>query len=134
MKDLGLLQYFLGNEVTSSPNGYFLSQAKYANEIIHRADPTLYRELVVCLVYLMVTRPDLAYVVHVVSQFVSAPRSTQWAALIQILRYLRGTTFQGLLLSSTSSLDLVTYAILIGLVMLMIASPLLVSLCFLAIP
>ena len=63
-----------------------------------------------CLVYLTVTCPNLACVVHVVSQFVSAPRSTHWAALVWILRYLRGTIFQGLLLSSTSSLDLVAYA------------------------
>ena len=56
-----------------------------------------------------VTRPDLAYVVHVVSLFVSAPRSTYWAALVHILRYLRGTIFYDILLSSTSSLDLVAY-------------------------
>ncbi|XP_028067417.1 receptor-like protein 15 [Camellia sinensis] len=61
-------------------------------------------------VYLTVTRPDLAYAVHVVSQFVSASRSTHWAALVRVLHYLRGTIFQGLLLSSTSSLDLVAYA------------------------
>lgn len=137
MKDLGPLRYFLGIEVVFSPKGYFLSQAKYANEVIHRAglsdskssdtpielnmklnstdgvpldDPSLYRELVGCLVYLTVTRPDLAYAVHVISQFVSAPRTTHWAALVRILRYLRGSLFQGLLLSSTSSLDLVAYA------------------------
>ena len=94
MKDLGTLRYFLGIEGASSPKGYFLSQAKYANEIIRRAtgltnikfsdtpielnvkltttnsvlldDPTLYRELVGCLVYLTVTRPNLAYAIHVV--------------------------------------------------------------------
>ena len=45
-----------------------------------------------------------------VSQFVSTPRSTHWAALVRILRYLRGTIFQGLLFSSTSSLDMGAYA------------------------
>ncbi|XP_028077051.1 uncharacterized protein LOC114279073 [Camellia sinensis] len=136
MKNLGPLRYFLGIEVASSPKGYFLSQAKSANEVIHRIgltntklsntpielnvklntidgvpldDPTLYRKLVGCLVYLIVTHPDLAYVVHVVSQFVSA-RSTHWAALLRILRYLRSIIFQGLLFSSTSSFDLVAYA------------------------
>ncbi|XP_028110093.1 uncharacterized protein LOC114308660 [Camellia sinensis] len=60
--------------------------------------------------YFLVTRHDLAYAVHVVSQFVSTSCSTHWAALVWILRYLQGTIFQGSLLSSTSSLDLVAYA------------------------
>ncbi|GMP32775.1 hypothetical protein CsSME_00006382 [Camellia sinensis var. sinensis] len=137
IKDLGPLRYFLDIEVASSPKGYFLSQGKYTNEVIHCAgltdtkisdtpielnvklnsidgipldDPTIYREFVGYLVYLTVTRPDLAYAVHVVSQFVSTPRSTHWVTLVRILRYPRGTIFQGLLLSSTSSLNLVAYA------------------------
>ncbi|XP_028124795.1 uncharacterized protein LOC114321785 [Camellia sinensis] len=137
MKGLSLLQYFLDIEVASSPKGYFLSEAKYANEVIHHArltktkvsntpielnvklnstddvpldDLISYRELVGCLVYLTVTRFDFTYVVHVVSQFISVPRSTYWDALVRILRYLRSTIFQDLLLSSISSLDLVAYA------------------------
>ncbi|XP_028112216.1 uncharacterized protein LOC114310443 [Camellia sinensis] len=70
MKDLGPLQYFLGIEAASSPKGYFLSQAKYANElnsidVVPLDDPTVYRELVGCLVYLIVNRPDFAYAIHV---------------------------------------------------------------------
>lgn len=56
------------------------------------------------------SRPDIAYAVHIVSQFVSAPHSTHWAALLRILRYVRCTIYQCLLLSSTSSLTLRAYA------------------------
>lgn len=51
--------------------------------------------------YLTVTRPDITYAVHVVSQFVSAPTSVHWAAVVRILRYLRGSMFHSLLLFPT---------------------------------
>uniref|UniRef100_A0A2N9G4E2 Integrase catalytic domain-containing protein n=1 Tax=Fagus sylvatica TaxID=28930 RepID=A0A2N9G4E2_FAGSY len=109
MKDLGTLSYFLGLEVTSSYDGYYLSQAKYASDLLSKAgltdsktvstplelnvklnttdgeplsDATLYRQLVGSLIYLTVTRPDLAYVVHLVSQFMSAPCSTHYVAVL----------------------------------------------------
>jgi len=96
MKDLGSLRYFLGIEIAYSPRGYLLSQLKYVADILERArltdnkivntlievnakysssdglpvtDPTLYRTTVGSLVYLTITRSDIAYVVHVVSQF-----------------------------------------------------------------
>ena len=40
MKDLGTLNYFLGLKVTSSSNGYYLSQAKYASDFFFNADIT----------------------------------------------------------------------------------------------
>jgi len=96
MKDLGSLRYFLGIEIAYSPRGYLLSQLKYVADILERArltdnkivntlievnakysssdgllvtDPTLNRTIVWSLVYLTITRSDIAYVVHVVSQF-----------------------------------------------------------------
>ena len=37
MKDLGHLNYFLGLEVSSDSIGYYLSQAKYASDLLSRA-------------------------------------------------------------------------------------------------
>ncbi|GKV27935.1 hypothetical protein SLEP1_g37048 [Rubroshorea leprosula] len=40
MKNLGVLTYFLGFEVTSSDDGYLLSQTKYASNLISKAGVT----------------------------------------------------------------------------------------------
>ncbi|KAJ9560857.1 LOW QUALITY PROTEIN: hypothetical protein OSB04_006017, partial [Centaurea solstitialis] len=65
---------------------------------------TRYRQLVGSLVYLTVTRPDIAYVVHI--SIYGCPCSDHYAAVIRILRYLKGTMFHGLHFSSKSSLVL----------------------------
>ncbi|XP_057760915.1 uncharacterized mitochondrial protein AtMg00810-like [Arachis stenosperma] len=107
MKDLVSLTYFLGLEVISTDDGIYLSQAKYALDLLARAgitdsrtestplepnvrftpmdgtvldNPTLYRQLAGGLVYLTITRLDIAYPIHVLSQFLSAPRTTHYAA------------------------------------------------------
>ena len=54
-----------------------------------------YRRLVGKLNYLTVTRPDISYTVSVVSQFMSAPRTTHWDDVVQILRYLKGSPEKG---------------------------------------
>uniref|UniRef100_A0A2N9ELL4 Reverse transcriptase Ty1/copia-type domain-containing protein n=1 Tax=Fagus sylvatica TaxID=28930 RepID=A0A2N9ELL4_FAGSY len=137
MKDLGPLSYFLGLEVSSSSDGYYLTQAKYTSDLISRAgitdnkivdtpieynnrlnthdreplpDATLYKQLVVSLVYLTVTRPDISYAIHIVSQFMAAPRSLHYAVVLQILRYLKDTLFHGLHFSSQSSFTLQAYS------------------------
>ena len=61
-------------------------------------------------VYLTISRPDIAYVVRVLSQFVSAPRSTHYAALLRVLRYLRGSLTHSLFFSASSSLELHAYS------------------------
>lgn len=137
MKSLGQLRYFLGLEISDSADGIYLSQAKYASDLISRAgmtdsktastplegnchltpldgsplaDPTLYRQLVGSLIYLTVTRPDIAYAVHVVSQFMSAPRTSHYSAVLHILRYVRGTLLHGLHFSADSSLLLTGFS------------------------
>ncbi|GKE35102.1 uncharacterized mitochondrial protein-like protein [Tanacetum coccineum] len=107
MKDLGLLHYFLDKLVEDIP---FDAKAKYTpTDGDPLPDPSLYRPIVGSLVYLTVTCPDISYAVHIMSQFVSAPTTVHWAAVLHILRYLRGTQFQTLLFPSTSALDLRAY-------------------------
>ena len=91
MKELGHLSYFLGLEITHSTDGIYITQAKYAFELLSRtrltdsktvdtpvelnahltlsggkllSNPSLYRRLVGSLVYLTVTCPDISYAVH----------------------------------------------------------------------
>jgi hypothetical protein len=48
--------------------------------------------------------------VHIVSQFMVAPRSLHYAAVLRILRYLKDTLFHGLHFLSQSSLTLQAYS------------------------
>ena len=70
------------------------------------SNPSLYRRLVGNLVYLTVTRPNISYAIHQVSQYLSAPRLTHYATILHILRYLKGTLFHGLFYSAQSLLVL----------------------------
>ena len=72
----------------------------------HFSNPSLYRCLVGSLVYLTVTCPDISYAIHQVSQYLFTPRSTHYAAVLRILRYLKGTLFHGLFYYTQSPLVL----------------------------
>ena len=54
-------------------------------------DLTHYRHLVGSLVYLTITRHDIVFVIHVLSQFVSAPTSVHYTHLLRVFLYLRAT-------------------------------------------
>nr|KAJ0195196.1 hypothetical protein LSAT_V11C700353940 [Lactuca sativa] len=72
-------------------------------------DAGKYRRLVGRLLYVQVTRPDIAFAVNTLSQFVSAPRETHWIAALRVLRYLKATPGQGIFLPADSDLTLVAY-------------------------
>ena len=63
-------------------------------------NPAHYRQTVGGLVYLSISRPDIAYAVHIVSQFASAPSSVRYVVVLRTLRYLRGTLSRALLFPS----------------------------------
>jgi hypothetical protein len=137
MKDLGDLHYFLGVSVTRVTNGLHLSQSRYISDILTRTkmstakpisspmaansslskfsgssfgDITLYRSTVGALQYLSLTRPDIAFAVSKVSQFMHDPRDIHWSAVKRILRYLKFTIDHGLLIRKCSSTQLFAYS------------------------
>nr|GEZ03863.1 ribonuclease H-like domain-containing protein [Tanacetum cinerariifolium] len=110
--DLGALNYFLGILVTRDARGMFLSQKKYAMELLERAlfDSTLYHSLACGLQYLTFTRPYISYVVQQICLHMHYPREPHLPSLKRVLRYIRGTLDHGLQLhvSSTSQLNAYT--------------------------
>ncbi|GJU30973.1 ribonuclease H-like domain-containing protein [Tanacetum coccineum] len=135
MTDLGALNYFLGISVVRHSTGLFLSQRKYALQLLERAhmvncnpsrtpvdtesklgpdgvpvqDPTMYRSLAGGLQYLTFTRPDLSYAVQQICLYMHDPREPHLAALKRILRYVQGTLDLGLHLYASSTTSLVGY-------------------------
>lgn len=61
-----------------------------------KADETEYRKLVWSLQYLTLTRPDIAFCVNRLSQFMHSPSQSHWSSLKRILTYLKGTIHYGL--------------------------------------
>jgi hypothetical protein len=136
MKDLGHLSYFLGITVTHHSQGLFLSQKKYAEEILTRAgmssckscptpvdtkpkmsathstpyeDPSLYRSLAGALQYLTFTRPDISYALQQICLFMHHPMEEHMQALRRVLRYIQGTRHHGLHLYPSSTTSLISY-------------------------
>ena len=65
--------------------------SKYEGTLLNSEDSTKYRSIVGALQYLTLTRPDLAYSVNKVCQFLHAPTTVHWTSVKRILRYVKAT-------------------------------------------
>jgi hypothetical protein len=73
------------------------------NETGMASDSTLYKQMVGSLMYLLATRPDLAYSVCLVARFMDRPTEIHFAAVKRIMRYLKGTLSHGILYKRKSN-------------------------------
>lgn len=136
MKILGHLHHFLGIEFNLVSNGLFLSQVKYAKDLLVCSsmidakpcgslschiqssspsashlltDPTPYRSVTGALQYLTLTRPDLAFAVNQLCQHLHQPTTADYTALKRVLRYLKGSLTSGISFQR-GSLHLIGYS------------------------
>lgn len=71
-------------------------------------DLSRYRRLVGLLMYLTITHLDICYAIHILSQFLHAPRQQHLDAAYRVLRYLKGRLGLGLI-RTNSYLQLCAY-------------------------
>ncbi|RDX66424.1 Copia protein, partial [Mucuna pruriens] len=135
MKELGKLKYFLGIEVAYSKQGIFIYQRKYVLDFLkeigklgckisrvpieqnHRIEceespiieKSQYQRLVGKLIYLSHTRPNIAYAVSMVSQFMHDPRERHFQTIERILHYLKASPRKGLLFRKEGTLFIEIY-------------------------
>ncbi|RVW33212.1 Retrovirus-related Pol polyprotein from transposon RE1 [Vitis vinifera] len=110
------------NQVVQSSAGVFISQKKYALEILDkfmlkdcnsvitpsevglklsksgagkRVDSTLYKQIVGSLMYLTSTRPDIMHAVNLISRYMENPTEVHLLAAKRIFRYLKDSDYAG---------------------------------------
>ncbi|CAJ2650469.1 unnamed protein product [Trifolium pratense] len=133
MTDLGRMRYFLGVEIKQSDSGIFIYQQKYAQDIILKfgmencnkvcspivpgnrlmkdengktVDATVYRQLTGSLMYLLATRPDLAFSVCLIAIYMERPTKLNLAAAKRVLRYIQDTLNFGILYTRSNDCEL----------------------------
>uniref|UniRef100_A0A803PCZ9 Reverse transcriptase Ty1/copia-type domain-containing protein n=1 Tax=Cannabis sativa TaxID=3483 RepID=A0A803PCZ9_CANSA len=104
LRDLGVMDFFLGVKTQSSPVNTGLRLSSFGSEPV--ADATAYQSLVGALQYATITRPNIAFSVNKVCQFMQSPLQYHPVAVKRILRYLADTLDNGLHLKRPTSMDI----------------------------
>lgn len=136
MTNLGKMRFFLGIEVLQKDDGIYVCQRKYALELLKRfgmeeskavMNPivpgfkirkneggvrvyeTYYKQIVGSLMYITTTRPDLMFVVSLISRFMANPTEVHLQAAKRALRYLKGTVDFGICYKKNGNKELIAF-------------------------
>lgn len=136
MTDLRKLRFFLGLEVLQRDDGIFVCQRQYVMEVLRRfgmeesnevkspivpgcklskdeggelVNETYYKQIVGSLMYLTASRPDLMFVVSLLSRFMSQPTEMHFQLAKRVMRYLKGTTSYGIFYKKQEHEELVAF-------------------------
>ena len=123
MSMVGELTFFLGLQVKQKKEDIFVSQEKYARNIVKKfgldskihastpmssstklnvdssgveVSPTLYRSIIGSLLYLTTSRSDIVFSVGVCTRYQATPKESHLTAVKRIIRYINGTPDYGL--------------------------------------
>ncbi|KAL4342059.1 hypothetical protein GQ457_08G024400 [Hibiscus cannabinus] len=123
MSDLGLMSYFLGMKINQSKVSIFISQNKYALDVLKKfklesckgvdsplpsnlklskndgeklCDPSTFRSIFESLLYMTATRPDLMFPATLLSRFLISPTDVHLGVAKRVLRYVKSTLGEGL--------------------------------------
>lgn len=137
MSMCGELTFFLGLQVKQLDNGMFLSQSKYAENLVKKfnidkkkrvatpmstvtkltedkngktVDQTLYRSMIGSLMYLTASRPDLCHSVGVCARFQANPKESHLEAVKRIIRYVAETAECGIFYTCETNAEIAAYS------------------------
>ncbi|XP_065634202.1 uncharacterized mitochondrial protein AtMg00810-like [Quercus suber] len=118
MSMIGELTHFLGLQIRQQDSGIFLSQSKYAKNLVKKfglesassvrtpmspnvkltidllgksVHPSLYRSMIGSLLYLTASRPDISYSVGVCARYQANPKESHMITLKIIIKYVKTT-------------------------------------------
>ncbi|KAA0048226.1 gag-pol polyprotein [Cucumis melo var. makuwa] len=136
MSMIGELSCFLGLQIKQKNDGIFISQEKYARNMVKKfgleqarnkrtpaathvkltkdtggaeVDHKLYRSIVGSLLYLTASRPDIAYAMGICARYQADPHITHLEVVKRILKYVHGTSDFGMMYSYDTTPTLVGY-------------------------
>ena len=137
MSMTGELNFFLGLQIKQTKNGIFISQTKYCKELVNKfgmenvkqmvtymstacyldkdeagksIDIKKYKDMIISLIYLSASRPDIMFSVCMCARYQASPKESHLSVVKRRMRYLFGTINLGLWYPNNSSYNLVGYS------------------------